>query len=74
MKKKLIQTEKSTLDKKRKTEYFIGVRFAQHPRHIFTYKVLKPVKLGDELVVDNEFGTAVVIVVRLGKGGVGWLH
>jgi len=56
------------MKKKESKEYFIGVRFTMTPRKIFTYKVLKPVLLGDELVVENEFGTAVVIVVRLGKG------
>lgn len=53
--------------KKTKESYFVGVRFIQHPKQIFTYKVNKKVLLGDELVVDNEYGTSVVVVVRHGK-------
>jgi hypothetical protein len=49
----------------------IGVRFSSNPSTIYTYgvskKVQKKLKLGDELVVENERGTSVVFVVRIDK-------
>lgn len=50
---------------KAKKQFYVGVRFNQRPSRIFTYVTTKPVARGDELVVENEYGISVVIVVRV---------
>lgn len=52
---------------KRKPYYTVDVRHASDPRKAYTYRVArgKKLKLGDEVVVDNSFGTSVAFVVRI---------
>lgn len=47
----------------------VGVRFANDPARIWTYRVKRGAKLkrGDELVADTPRGPAVVFVVRVDK-------
>lgn len=52
------------MPKKSKTKWIaIGVRFLSSPQKIYTYKVRKPVVLGQTLVVQNQYGISIVAVV-----------
>lgn len=50
---------------KAKKLFYVGVRFNERHSRIFTYTTTKPVVRGDELVVENQYGINVAIVVRV---------
>jgi CxxC motif-containing protein len=50
---------------KQSKKHYVLVRFLQSPAKTYTYWVAKPVKIGDLLVVENAFGTGVVVVIQL---------
>ncbi len=52
--------------KKVKAFDIVGVRFSSNPGHIWHYKVRKGVAYkGQELIVENDKGTSVVIVIQI---------
>lgn len=51
---------------KTKKNFVIGVRFMEDARREYTYLVAREVRIGDELIVDNDRGISMVFVSRLG--------
>lgn len=63
-------TRKRQHKKVKVEDYTIGVRFANDPKRIFTYKVKghAQIHLGQELVADHpDYGSKIVYAVRIDK-------